>query len=183
MPPPDLSCGDRIPSCLLWRQDFILSLCGDKLSSCRRHVQVEHLHPQFKCPHPTSLCGDKISSCLFVATRSPSCRRHVQVENLHPQFKCPARPLSCGDKISSCLFVATRSPSCRISKLQTCTHNSNAPTRPVSCGDKISSCLFVATRSPSCRRHVQVENLHPQFKCPHTAQPQRLQNLLVFCRQ
>ena len=76
--------------------------CGDKIPSCRRHVQVENLHPQksqglpslFLSPlsfpvatrfHLVS-CGDKI----------PSCRRHVQVENLHPrvenlhpQFKTP----------------------------------------------------------------------------------------------
>ena len=63
--------------------------CGDTISSCRRHVQVENSHPQFKHSHPQEgwgrlflptpylpSCGDKISSC----------RRDVQVENSHPQF-------------------------------------------------------------------------------------------------
>ena len=56
----------------------IVSLCGDKISSCRRDVQVENSHPHGMgklAPHLS--CGDEISSC----------RRDVQVENLHPHGK------------------------------------------------------------------------------------------------
>ena len=83
-------------ACSSDRHDFIVSLCGDKISSCRRDVQVENLHPQFKkalarshLPRPSSSpCGDKIPSC-----------RTQQVENLLPQDSIVSL---CGDKIPSC---------------------------------------------------------------------------------
>ena len=72
--------------------------------SCRRHVQVENLHPQFTFPLPTLLCGDKIPSCLL---------SNQQVENLLPQFKFPTPPL----------FVATGGHRVEgMCKLKTCTH-------------------------------------------------------------
>jgi len=126
----------------LFRPISSLPSRGDKISSCRRHVQVENLHPHGKtCTHVS--CGDKISSC----------RRHVQGENLHPHGKTCTHM----GKLAATSLVATRFHlvgEVQVENLhphgKTCTH--------VSCGDKISS----------CRRHVQVENLHPHGKtCTH----------------
>ena len=106
------SCGDKISSCLLWRQDFHLvefsklKTCCHKRASCRRHVQVENLHPQVKNLHPqkTRACllfsyfgspsswrqdlhrveFSKLKTCCH---KRASCRRQVQVKNLHPQVE------------------------------------------------------------------------------------------------
>ena len=73
-----------------------LSLVATRFPSCRRHVQVENLHPHIKEPHSTLPWSDPIPSCFFVATRFPSC-----------------------------LFVATRSHRVEgMCKLKTCTHKS-----------------------------------------------------------
>ena len=108
---------------LLWRQDFILSekcklktrthmgklaatiqmspshlLCGDKISSCRRQVQVENSHPHGKtCSHmgklvhtiqktPGSEPVEDQMPVSLVATRFHLVGE-VQVENSHPHGK------------------------------------------------------------------------------------------------
>ena len=155
--------------------------CGDKISSCRRHVQVEYLHPRVKNVHLqfkqpwldpiflslfSSPCGDKISSCLF---------SNQQVENLLPQFKQPwlvpillsPTSSSCGDKISSCLLsnqqVENLLP--QFTNLhphgKTCSHNSNGP----------SPHLFVATRFHlvSCRISKLKTCAHGLKTCTHNS--------------
>jgi len=148
---------------LLWRQDFIVSgmckletrthmgklaptsLCGDKISSCRRQVQVGNSHPHGETrTHmgklaPTSLCGDEISSCRGCA--SWKTRTHMGWENLHPHGKTCTH-VSCGDKISILSGMC---------KLETRTHMGKLAAR---CGDGSERTRFQKadqTAGKSCR--------------------------------
>ena len=149
---------------VLWRQDFIVSkacaswklaptrenlhphgmgklaatsLCGDKISSCRRSASWklaptwENSHPQFKNTGSEPV-EDQMPVCL-VATRFHLVGE-VQVENSHPHGKTRTH-VSCGDEIS---IVSGKC------KLETRTHMGKlAPTWD---GKTYSHLSLVATR-------------------------------------
>jgi len=105
-----------IPSCRLVATKGHRVSCGDKISSCRRQVQVENLHPQearacllFSCfvlPLPVAT---RSPSCLFVVTRFHLVEGKCKLKTC--THKKPGLALSFSIPFSP-VPVATRFPSC-----------------------------------------------------------------------
>ena len=118
--------------------------CGDKISSCRRDVQVGNSHPQFKEPWRVPVFLPLWRQDFILSKGCASWKLAPTIQRALARSRLPS-------------LVATRFYLVEgMCKLKTRTHNSKRPGAfPSSfpCGDKISSCLLSNQR---------FENSHPQ---------------------
>ena len=110
-----LPCGHWTSSFSRGDKISIVSLCGNRISSCRRHVQVENLHPRVENLHPQEACQANIGTMpmVRVETQWPTqpCSRCTSTiatsAGVMPRTR-PACPRVCGWMRSSCSRASAR---------------------------------------------------------------------------
>ena len=110
-----LPCGHWTSSFSRGDKISIVSLCGNRISSCRRHVQVENLHPRVENLLPQEACHANIGTMpmVRVETQWPTqpCSRCTSTiatsAGVMPRTR-PACPRVCGWMRSSCSRASAR---------------------------------------------------------------------------